>query len=125
MDIVNSYFKRFYPNDLLDSAFEFSTMLGGMRRYRDRTAETVFPRMECADGFSMSVQGHAGAYSRPRDDFADLYTMVEVGFPSAAEDLLMPYVEDADRPTETVYGFVPIRVVEQVIEKHGGLKAAQ
>ena len=68
----------------------------------------------------MSVQGHRGAYSTPRDDFAKNYAKVEIGFPSEREELLMPYVEDAADPTGTVYSYVPIDVVLAVVEKHGG-----
>jgi hypothetical protein len=121
-DVVNSYFKRFYPVKLDAHKWHFSTMLGGMLEYRDYDVSKIFPRMECADGFSMSVQGHAGAYSRPRDDFADSYSMVEIGYPTAREELLMPYVEDAKYPTDTVYGYVPVDIVEKIIAAHGGLK---
>jgi hypothetical protein len=120
-DIVNDYFKQFYPADLSPDKFEFDGMLGGMWRFKDSTVRPIFPRMLCADGFNMSVQGHAGAYSRPRDDYAARYAQVEVGYPSEREELLMPYVEDAERPTETVYGYVPVSVIEAVIAKHGGL----
>ncbi len=123
-DIVNEFFHRHYPADLDDSKFQFTSMLGGMRRHRDYTVDRVFPRMECADGFSMSAQGHSGAYSSPRDDFAKSYSAVEVGFPSEREELLMEYAEEPERPTETVYGYVPVSVVIAVIEKHGGLKPA-
>jgi hypothetical protein len=34
----------------------------------------------------------------------------------------MEYAEDPDNPTNTVYGFVPIELVEQLIENHGGIK---
>lgn len=121
-DVVNDYFKQFYPDNLDEAKFSFSTMLGGMRRYEDYAVSNIFPPMVCADGFSVSVQGHAGAYSSPRDDFADRYSAVECGFPSDKEDLLMKYAEDDDKPTETVYGFVPVETVIAVIEKHGGLK---
>lgn len=125
MDIVNTFFKKFYPPEdkLLDAEREFNGMCGGiMVSVRIDGFENVFPRMECTDGFSMSVQGHYGAYSTPRDDFADSYSRVEVGYPSEAEELLVPYCGDASCPTETVYGYVPISVVEAVIEKHGGIK---
>jgi hypothetical protein len=124
-DLVNDYFKRFYPVKLDPKKWEYSTMLGGMNRYTDYAVSKIFPPMTCADGFSMSVQGHAGTYSRPRDDFAKHYSAVEVGFPSAREELLMPFIdggEDTD-PTETVYGYVPLDIIEQVVAKHGGLKA--
>jgi hypothetical protein len=47
---------------------------------------------------------------------------VEVGFPSKREALLMPYAEDRRIPTATVYGYVPIETVAEVIEKHGGME---
>ena len=80
-------------------------------------------RVVCADGFSMSVQAGGTHYCSPRAVVPDdKYTTVEVGYPSAREELLMPYVEDADAPTETVYGYVPVEVVKEVVAKHGGLK---
>jgi len=102
-DIVNAFFKGHYPDE------------------RASVGIQVFPRMECADGFTMSVQGHRGAYCSPRTNYADRYTQVEVGFPSEREELLMPYIEgdeDTD-PTETVYGFVPVSIIEEVIAKLG------
>lgn len=33
-----------------------------------------------------------------------------------------PYREDDLDYTDTVYGYVPIEVVEKLIEKHGGIK---
>lgn len=62
-DVVNDYFRRFYPKDMDRGNFEHDGMLGGMMRYRDRSVSTIFPRLVCADGFSMSVQGHAGSYT--------------------------------------------------------------
>ena len=75
----------------------------------------------CADGFSMSVQAHAGAYCLPRMTGAPIYREVEVGFPNMEEPMLMEWAEEADKPTDTVYGFVPVGVVTNVIAKHGGM----
>jgi hypothetical protein len=46
---------------------------------------------------------------------------VEVGFPSVKVDALMEYVEDASRPTDTVYAYVPTTLVEQIVNDNGGL----
>ena len=78
-------------------------------------------KVVCADGFTMSVQAHAGAYCIPRMTGASVYLEVEVGFPSGREELLMEWAEEANRPTDTVYGFVPVQVVTNVIAKHGGM----
>ena len=77
----------------------------------------------CADGFTMSVQANENAYCTPRDTHAENYSEVEIGFPSEEEPLIMPWCEDPRRPTDTVYGYVPVNIVTQVIVKHGGMAA--
>ena len=74
-----------------------------------------------ADGFTMSVQAHDGAYCTPRMSGAPVYTHVEVGFPSQREDLLIQFAEEPDCPTQTVYGWVPVQTVTNVLAKHGGI----
>lgn len=75
----------------------------------------------CADGFCMSVQANENAYCEPRLNKHSQYRLVEVGFPSHQENLLMPWAENKSEPTETVYGYVPVAVVTNVIVKHGGM----
>ncbi len=85
-------------------------------------------RITCNDGFSLSVQATHGAYCRPRHNIGPWY-MVEVGFPSAKPEFFSEYAEyysvesenDLDY-TKMVYGYVPIELVEQCIEAHGGIK---
>lgn len=87
----------------------------------------VVSRIECCDGFHISVQGHRGAYSHPRSNGADHYAQVECGFPSAPVPELAEY-KDGDRgisdetDTEAVYGYVPASVVAALLNKHGGIK---
>ena len=80
------------------------------------------PAIVCADGFTMSVQVSDGHYCLPRENDALFYYKVEVGYPSKVEPLLLEYAEEPARPTDTVYGYVPVSVVEAVIGKHGGFK---
>ena len=49
------------------------------------------------------------------------YESVELGFPSVEDELINEYAEDCMNYTETVYGYVPIEIVEKLIEKHGGI----
>ena len=78
-------------------------------------------KVVCADGFTMSVQAHQGAYCSPRIDNAEKYTAAEVGFPNREEPLLLDFAEDPDKPTDTVYGWVPAQVIVNIIAKHGGM----
>jgi hypothetical protein len=77
--------------------------------------------IKCADGFTMSVQASAYHYCSPRITGLTIYNNYEIGYPSEAEPLLMPYAEDAEHPTDTVYGYVPMQVLADVIAKHGGV----
>lgn len=86
--------------------------------YNDRS----FPlakRITCKDGFSLSVQATHGSYCSPRNNIGPWYE-VEVGFPSEIPSLIMDYCEDTSNPTKTVYGYVPIELVEELISEHGG-----
>ena len=79
------------------------------------------PRIVCNDGFNISVQAGHGLYCSPREDLMNgNYESVEAGYPSEAEPLLMEYAKDDSKPTETVYGWVPVEVIEAVVKKHGG-----
>lgn len=125
--MLNEYFKQFYPANLADCETEFTTMLGGMQRVK--SADNIFPQIVCQDGVHLSVQGHYGAYSTPRDDFADDYSRVEVGYIKDANNEKMAPPEswrefaDGEFPSD-IYGYVPVAVVEQFIADHGGIKAA-
>jgi hypothetical protein len=101
MDIINEHFKK-HP-------------------------EWPRPAIECADGFHISVQAHAGAYCTPRlSNYEGEYSRVECGFPNREVPELAEW-KDGDNEnrasdTESVYGYVPVSVVLALIEKHGGLK---
>jgi hypothetical protein len=79
----------------------------------------------------MSVQAGQSCYSVP-NDVVDEYAEVEIGFPSIPEPLIKQYAEimDVESNTvlkddswlcDTVYPYVPVDVVDEVISKHGGI----
>ena len=84
-----------------------------------------YERVVCRDGFTVSIQASETNYSEPRETHAERYTSVELGFPSRREELIIDWAEDQDRPTETVYGYVPVQTVNLMIAKHGGIIAGE
>ena len=78
------------------------------------------PHVICKDGFKMSVQAGQSLYSSPKDVVGH-YEEAEVGYPSTEESLLTTYAEDNNNLCDTVYGYVPCSIIDQVIEKHGGI----
>ena len=78
------------------------------------------PHVVCKDGFKMSVQAGQALYSAPKD-VANSYEEAEVGYPSTEESLLTTYAEDNNNLCDTVYGYVPCSIIDEVIEKHGGI----
>ena len=81
------------------------------------------PRLYCNDGYSISVQASSFHYCRPRLDGIQNYESVELGFPSTEDELINDYAKDNSDYTKTVYGYVPIEISEELINKHGGIKA--
>ena len=86
------------------------------------SVKEIAERITCNDGFALSVQASKNHYCAPKTNDAEVYTEVEIGFPSGVEGVLMPYAEDSLAPMDTVYGFVPVSIVCEVIDKHGGIK---
>ena len=82
---------------------------------------TLNKEIVCKDGFAMSVQANHTAYCSPRVNDAVKYTSVEVGYPSQPEPLLVEWAEDPKKPTNTVYGYVPVSRISLVCAKHGGI----
>lgn len=79
------------------------------------------PHIICKDGFNISVQAGAEWYCNPRENLeSGEYEAVEVGGLNREEELLTPYAENPRKLKGTVYGYVPVSVVEAVIAKHGG-----
>jgi len=82
------------------------------------------PKIICSDGFEMSVQVGFSLYSTPKK-VAKRYTAVEVGFTSDHEPLIEEYAENffEEEPnyTDTVYPYVPVKIVDKVLKKHGGI----
>ena len=94
----------------------------------DEMVHTRCQAVICNDGFKMSVQAGEQLYSSPRSYTKEDYEEAEVGFPSEHEPLIDEYVEryseeDLDF-TQRVYPYVPVTVIDAVIEKHLGINEA-
>ena len=83
--------------------------------------QKVRPRIICNDGFSMSVQAGYGIYSTPRANGLLPYSEVEIGYPSDDEELLFGLEEGRGNYTDTVYPYVRIKLVDEIIKKHNGI----
>lgn len=80
-------------------------------------------RLVCHDGFNVSVQASSGHYCEPRQDNEPDYWEFELGYPS--EDMGVAFKEYADNPErllDTVYGYVPVELVQKLVDSHGGIK---
>ena len=82
----------------------------------------IRPRALCGDGFSISIQGgNMFSYCQPRA-LCRIFESVELGFPNQVEELIMQYIDGPEgNPLGSVYGFVPIEVVDEMVAKHGGI----
>ena len=83
--------------------------------------QEIRPQLVCKDGFKISVQASENHYCSPRVDGDVRYDEVELGFPNMEDELIAEYAEDPEDLTGTVYGGVPVDIVNKLIEKHGGI----
>lgn len=87
-------------------------------------AERVTPmrrKAKCADGFEVSIQASEFHYCQPRDNSGQ-YWEVELGFPTSHPgEEVAAFAEDENDLTGTVYGYVPIELVDDLLQSHGGL----
>ena len=84
----------------------------------------LYKRVHCQDGYSVSIQAGKHKYCYPRDDYGP-YIEVELGFPSSADPMLDGYAETFNDPTDTVYPYVPVGIVRDLIIKHGGATSGE
>ena len=94
------------------------------------TTSSRLPHIVCEDGFTMSVQVGYSLYCTPKK-VAKRYSAVEIGYPSEPEELIKeyaefaPFDEDTADYTDTVYPYVPVKIVDKVLKKHGGINLTQ
>jgi hypothetical protein len=104
---LNEYFKKHE---------KITTLLGGTG-FRRAT-----PRLRCRDGFSISAQVGPMNYCEPRE-LQGPYSRCELGYPSdSVPDFILEYAEHREEPTHCVYPYVPVELVEKLIDMHGGLE---
>jgi len=85
-------------------------------------SRTSYKFLHCKSGFGASVQASETTYCIPRDNTGP-YTHIEIGFPTASDPLIAGYADEPDRPTDTVYGYVPAGVFQALVIKHGGIES--
>ena len=93
------------------------------------TTSSRLPQIVCVDGFTMSVQVGFSLYSTPKK-VAKRYSAVEIGFPSEHEPLIEEFAEtfhqeDVTDYTDIVYPYVPVKIVNKVLKKHGGIDVTE
>jgi hypothetical protein len=68
---------------------------------------------------TLSVQASRTHYCTPRNNHGP-YTHLEVGFPSVIPPDTWAKYADGDYPAADVYGYVPVSLIKEFIDAHGG-----
>ena len=92
--------------------------LGKLDLSRSRP-DKLIPSVTCADGFWISIQGHDGAYSKPSDICYLIYQYDQMEIKVSAEVPELKKYQDGEG--STIYGYVPIELIENLLVTHGGI----
>ena len=84
-----------------------------------------YEMVQCADGFTVSIQASGTHYCTPRSNAVSAYESVELGFPSRPCIFIKDYAENPEKLTESIYGYVPAHVVRKMIAAHGGIVSGE
>jgi len=77
------------------------------------------PQIVCRDGFTVSIQGGKYYYSIPKKNGSN-FEEYELGFPEPSDSWLLEALNVPDSK-EDVFGYVPLRIVNTLLERHGGI----
>lgn len=93
---------------------EWLTMTYEETKYKGFVRE----HLVCIDGFRISVQASGWHYCSPRMSLenGEEYTTLELGFANMKDELIEEY------RSGPIYPYVPVDVVDKLIEKHGGIE---
>ena len=121
MMTINEFIRKYRVVERKDfNGTKFSSL------YENGIMRRVFtPYVICNDDFEFSCQASSTHYSEPRD-LANEYSQVEIGFPSLNDRIIEKYREDYGWEedcglTNPVYPYVPVKVVDELIEFHCGI----
>ncbi len=104
------------------NTFNFNTFWHNLENKAKSQYNYLVDPITCISGLELSIQASESHYCTPKQTCESIYTHWEVGFPSEKVEVLMPYVEDPDKPLNTIYAWVPTHIIEQVIKESGGVK---
>lgn len=79
------------------------------------------PRLVCEDGFAFNVDAGQQFYSEP-DGFSMKYITVQLSNVSESIDVLLEFGFPDGSYDFGTYKFVPVELVDSLIELHGGIK---
>lgn len=85
------------------------------------------PRVICRDGFSFGVETGEGSYTEPAVQIYKYmdYRSIEITKPSVEDETLEGFAEEylhlSGPITECEIPYVPVELIEEMIEKHGGI----
>lgn len=87
------------------------------------------PMVVCNDGFTMYVSADDNSYCFPKFNLenGNEYREVEISYPSMNDEALCAFASEylyiGNDITENTLPHVPVEIVEQVLENHGGINA--
>lgn len=77
--------------------------------------------IQLGDNTTLSIQASAFHYCNPRNSETFEYEEWEIGFPDKVIQELIPYAEDPDNLTETIYTRVPTDLIVEIINSRDGV----
>lgn len=91
---------------------------------KDNRVRPVFTFITNEKDLEVSIQASENHYCTPKEDNADSYECVELGYPNFlfSSGFIAKYAEDIDNPKDTIYGYVPLKELAEELSTLGEKK---
>lgn len=88
---------------------------------KDNRVRPVFTFSINGKDLEVSIQASENHYCAPKEDNADYYECVELGYPNFlfSREFIAKYADDIDNPKDTIYGYVPLKELAKELSKLG------
>ena len=135
--IMEQHSSRGYKKPILVEQSQLQAMKDPdfFNRHKEKPREKpINKRIIFNNGGSVSIQASHTHYCEPRNDEGP-YSEMELGFPSQGTEIpqsLLQYEETSQggkgegfNPNESVYGYVPVSVIKELIDANGGIQSGE
>jgi len=100
---------------------EYLQRMEELIEYQGFVSTTILPSIETNNGLEIAIQAGELFCCSPRDNYGP-WELVEINYINRRIEKLTAYADDAENIEDTIYRWVPVDLIDEIVEENGGIK---